>query len=160
MNDGSLCEINKYLPGVDCARPAKHAWGHGSIIQVCDFHYQLNPTGTLTEMLTELFRLRGEATRNIYHSNSKPFGNCIDCVMLNDARAQSKAAMHKVVLANGETMEIHYGGTYPATGLCLQHARERAAAENGVVADLLWPQSVAEDERETRQDEDEQSTGL
>ena len=52
-----VCQISVYLPGVVCDRPAKHLWGYGSIICVCDFHEQLEPTGTETELLTQLFDL-------------------------------------------------------------------------------------------------------
>ncbi|SRR6266851_2762212 len=38
-----VCEISKYFPGVVCNDSAKHLWGHGSIIQVCETHGKWNP---------------------------------------------------------------------------------------------------------------------
>jgi len=56
--DGTrTCQITRYLPGIACDRPATTVWGYGSLIEVCDFHAQLTPTGTQTELLTELFQL-------------------------------------------------------------------------------------------------------
>jgi hypothetical protein len=38
-----LCEIGQYVRGIFCNQPAKHGWGHGSIIFVCDTHVHWNP---------------------------------------------------------------------------------------------------------------------
>jgi hypothetical protein len=54
---GAKCEIAKYLPGIVCERPATCVWGYGSIIDVCDFHAQLEPEATEDELLTQLFDL-------------------------------------------------------------------------------------------------------
>jgi len=37
------CEIGVYVLGLHCTQPAKHGWGHGSIIHVCDIHSTWNP---------------------------------------------------------------------------------------------------------------------
>jgi len=37
------CEIGLYVLGLHCTQAAKHAWGHGSIIHVCDIHSTWNP---------------------------------------------------------------------------------------------------------------------
>jgi hypothetical protein len=42
MNNG-VCEISKYFPAVVCNDSAKHLWGHGSVIQVCETHGKWDP---------------------------------------------------------------------------------------------------------------------
>jgi hypothetical protein len=37
------CEIARYFPEIECHRLAKHAWGYGSIIDVCDIHVHEDP---------------------------------------------------------------------------------------------------------------------
>jgi hypothetical protein len=41
--DNSECEIGRYAPEIECHRLAKHIWGHGSLISVCDVHVHEDP---------------------------------------------------------------------------------------------------------------------
>jgi hypothetical protein len=54
---GRKCEISDYLPGIVCNEPAKYLWGYGSIIDVCEFHYQLDPSEGTKDLLAQLAEL-------------------------------------------------------------------------------------------------------
>jgi hypothetical protein len=38
------CEMQEYVPSIVCNQPAKHIFGDGSAISVCDIHVKWNPT--------------------------------------------------------------------------------------------------------------------
>lgn len=85
VRPGSKCEISRYLPGVACDQPATKIWGYGSLIEVCEFHYQLDPTETEGNLYAQLTKLNEPkcktcgATTKDHDAPGHYFGLCPVC---------------------------------------------------------------------------------
>jgi len=96
------CEIGFYIEGLHCTQPAKHDFGLGSIIYVCDIHSRWNPR-----------MLRGGKCPNCGKmADHYPCNVCPGCGMAVDADNTTATRSDGTIPAgdDGKPMRVYHGG--------------------------------------------------
>lgn len=100
------CEIGVYVLGLHCTQPAKHAWGHGSIIHVCEIHSTWNP-----------FMMRGGKCPDCGKlADHYPCNVCPGCGMTVDANNTTATRSDGTIPVgdDGKPVRIYHGSCGPA----------------------------------------------